>query len=60
MIRNLSIGQLLAGALAWIGAVGAVTVPRCQTVAPPEKNLTSVRTAEITVPAPPFGVVYAQ
>ena len=60
MIRNLSVGQLLAGALAWIGAVGAVTVPNCQTVAPPEKNLTSVRTAEITVLAPPFGIVYAQ
>ncbi|MCJ1453212.1 hypothetical protein MMC28_003558 [Mycoblastus sanguinarius] len=60
MISNLSVGPLLAGALAWIGAVGAVLVPGCQTVAPPEKNLTSVRTAEITVPAPPFGVVYAQ
>lgn len=60
MIPNVSLGQLLAGALAWIDAVGAVTVPSCQSVAPPEKNLTSVRTAEITVPAPPFGVVYAQ
>lgn len=60
MIRSLSVGPLLAGALAWIGAVEAVLVPGCQTVAPPEKNLTSVRTAEITVPAHPFGVVYAQ
>ena len=60
MIPNLSVGQLLAGALAWIGAVRAVTVPSCQSVAPPEKNLTSVRTAEITVPAHPFGIVYAQ
>ena len=60
MISDFSVGQLLAGALAWIGAVGAVTAPGCQTVAPLEKNLTSVRTTEITVPAPPFGVVYAQ
>lgn len=60
MIRSLSVGPLLASALAWIGAVEAVLVPGCQTVAPPEKNLTSVRTAEITVPAYPFGVVYAQ
>ena len=60
MIPNLSVGQLLAGAIAWIGAVGTVTVPSCQTVAPPEKNLTSVRTAKITVPPRPFGIVYAQ
>ena len=60
MISSLSAGQLLVGALAWIGTVGAVTIPSCQTVAPPEKNLASVRTAEIAVPAPPFGVVYAQ
>ena len=60
MICNLSFGPLLASALAWIGAVEAVLIPGCQTVAPPEKNLTSVRTAKITVPARPFGVVYAQ
>ena len=60
MLRNLSIGLLLAGALAWIVTVEAVSVPGCQTVAPPEKNLTKVRTAEITVPANPFGVVYAR
>ena len=60
MVRSPSVGTLLASALAWIGAVEAVLVPGCQTVAPPEKNLTSVRTAEITVAAPPFGVVYAQ
>ena len=60
MISNFSVGQLLIGALAWIGTAGAVTIPSCQNVAPPEKNLTSVRTTEITVPAPPFGVVYAQ
>ena len=60
MIYTLPIGPLLALALACIGAVDAVLVPGCQTVAPPEKNLTSVRTAEISVPAPPFGVVYAQ
>ena len=60
MIRCLLIGPLLASALAWIGAVEAVSLPGCQNVAPPEKNLTSVRTAEITVPAHPFGVVYAQ
>ena len=60
MISNFSVGQLLVGALAWIGTAGAVTIPSCQNVAPPEKNLTSVRTTEITVPAPPFGVVYAQ
>ena len=60
MISSLSVGQLLADALAWIGAVGAVIVPSCQIVAPPQKNLTSVRTAEITVPAHPFGVAYAQ
>lgn len=56
MIRSLSVGPLLA----WISAVEGILVPGCQTVAPPEKNLTSVRTAEITVPAHPFGVVYAQ
>ena len=60
MICSLSVGLLLASALAWISAVEAVLVPGCQIVAPPEKNLTSVRTAEITVPASPFGVVYAQ
>ena len=60
MICNLSFGPLLASALAWIGAVEAVLIPGCQTVALPEKNLTSVRTAKITVPARPFGVVYAQ
>ena len=60
MLRDLSIGLLLAGALAWIVAVEAVSVPGCQNVAPPEKNLTNVRTAEITVPASPFGVVYAR
>ena len=60
MIASLSVGQLLVGALAWISTVGAVMIPSCQTVAPPEKNLASVRTAEIAVPAPPFGVVYAQ
>ncbi len=60
MIRSLPVGPLLAHALAWIGAVEAVLVPSCQTIAPPEKNLTTVRTAEISVPAHPFGVVYAQ
>ncbi|KAM0801852.1 nitrous oxide reductase [Usnea florida] len=60
MIYTLPIGPLLPLALAWIGAVKAVLVPGCQTVAPPEKNLTSVRTAEVSVPAFPFGVVYAQ
>ena len=60
MIYALSVGPSLALALIWIVAVQAVSVPGCQTVAPPEKNLTSVRTAEISVPASPFGVVYAQ
>ena len=60
MLRIFSVGLLLAGTLAWIVAVEAVSVPGCQTVAPPEKNLTNVRTAEITVPAHPFGVVYAR
>ena len=60
MISALSIGPFLALALSWIVAVKAVSVPGCQTVAPPEKNLTSVRTAQIDVPASPFGVVYAQ
>ena len=60
MIYPLSVGTSLALALAWIGAVKAVSVPGCQTVAPPERNLTSVRTSSISVPASPFGVVYAQ
>ena len=60
MIPSLSVGPLLAGALACIVAVEAVSIPGCQTVAPPQKNLTSVRTAEIPVPAHPFGVVYAR
>ena len=60
MICTLSVGSSLVGALAWLGAVEAVLLPGCQTVAPPEKNLTSVRTAEIAVPHFPFGLVYAQ
>ena len=60
MTRSLSVGPLLASALACIGAVEAVVVPGCQAAAPLEKNLTSVRTSRITVPAHPFGVVYAQ
>lgn len=60
MLFTPSVGPSLALALICIGAVEAVLVPGCQTVAPLEKNLTSVRTAEISVPAPPFGVVYAQ
>lgn len=60
MFRDFSVGRLFAGALAWIVAVEAVSVPGCQTVAPPEKNLTSVLTAEIAVPAHPFGVAYGQ
>ena len=60
MLRSLSVGLLLAGALPWIVAIEAVSLPGCQTVAPPEKNLTNVRTAEISVPARPFGVVYAR
>ena len=58
-IRTFSVGALLLNALAWIGAVEAVSVPGCQTVAPLQKNLTTVRTAEITVPASPFGIIYA-
>lgn len=60
MIPNLSVGPLLVSALVSIGAFGAILIPSCQTVAPLQKNLTSVRTAEITVPAHLFGVVYAQ
>ncbi|KAL9066234.1 MAG: hypothetical protein Q9161_007691 [Pseudevernia consocians] len=60
MICTLSVGSSLVGALAWLGAVEAVLLPGCQTVAPPQKNLTSVRTAEIAVPAQPIGLVYAQ
>ena len=60
MLRNLPIGLLLAGALPWIIAIEAVAAPGCQTVAPPGKNLTDVRTAKISVPAQPFGVVYAR
>ena len=60
MVYALPFGPSLALALLGIGAVRAVLVPGCQTVAPPEKNLTSVRTAELSVPASPFGVVYAQ
>lgn len=60
MICSLSVGPLLVSALACIGSGVAVLVPGCQTVAPPEKNLTGVQTAEINVPTSPFGVVYAQ
>ena len=60
MKLNLLVDYMFTGAFAWIGVVGAVSAPGCQTVAPPQKNLTSVRTVEIDVPAPPFGVVYAQ
>ena len=59
MLHNLSIGLLLAGALASIIAVEAVSVPDCQSAAPLGNFLTKVRTVEITVPAHPFGVVYA-
>ena len=60
MLSTFSVGSLFAGGLACIAAVEAILPPSCQTVAPPQKNLTTVRTTEITVPAGPFGVVYAQ
>lgn len=60
MICSLLISRWLVGTLAWIIAVEAVISPGCQTVAPLQKNLTSVRTANISVPGYPFGVVYAQ
>jgi DNA-binding beta-propeller fold protein YncE len=49
----------LALAIAWFSTIGAVAVPGCQTVAPQQKNLSSVRTALISVPNTPFGVVYS-
>lgn len=60
MICSLLISRWLVGTLAWIIAVEAVISPGCQTVAPLQKNLTSVRTANISVPGYPFGVAYAQ
>ena len=60
MIRPFSaVESVLVVALAWLGALEAVSLPGCQTVAPHEKNLTNVRTAQVTVPASPFGAVYA-
>ena len=54
------ITHLIAAALVWIGVVEAVTIPGCQTVAPAQKNLTGVRTVNVSVPAHPFGIIYAQ
>ena len=55
MLFNSSIGFLLASGL---GCINAISVPGCQTVAPPQKNLTSVHTTNTTVSANPFGIVY--
>ena len=60
MIPCHSLGRLFVAALALIVTAKAVSVPGCQTVAPPQKNLTSVRTAEVAVPGHPFGIVYAR
>ena len=60
MPRSLSTSLWLVSALAWIVAVEAVSSPGCKTVAPPQKNLTGVRTANVKVPSHPFGVVYAR
>lgn len=58
---NLSLGRLLVTALACIGHAEGILLPGCQTVAPPQKNLTSVRTSfsNSTAPAHPFGVVFS-
>ena len=60
MICKFSTGLFFAGIFTFIGTVEAVLVPGCQNVAPTQQNLTTVRTADLTVPAHPFGVVYAQ
>ena len=60
MIRSLSTSLWLAGALAWVVAVEAVSLPGCKMAAPLQKNLTTVRTTSLNVPGRPFGVVYAQ
>jgi DNA-binding beta-propeller fold protein YncE len=59
MRLQLLIGSSLVVAVAWFGAVTAQVEFACQTVAPPQKNLTNVRTSLVSVPADPFGVVYA-
>lgn len=59
MLLQLPIGSWLTVAAAWFGAVaGQVEIP-CQEAAPQQKNLTNVRTALVSVPQNPFGVVYA-
>lgn len=59
MSLRLPIASWLAVAVAWFGAVTAQVVFACQTAPPPQKNLTDVRTSLVSVPADPFGVVYA-
>jgi DNA-binding beta-propeller fold protein YncE len=49
----------LALLLSFLTTVGAVSVPGCQATAPQQKNLSSVRTAFLSVPHVPFGLVYS-
>ncbi|KAL6718640.1 hypothetical protein ACLMJK_002874 [Lecanora helva] len=60
MISKFSAGFLVAAAFAWIDIAAAISLPNCQTIAPPQKNITTVRTTNVSVPAHPFGIVYAQ
>ena len=43
----------------FIDSTTATSLPGCQTLAPPQPILSSVRTANISVPGNPFGLVYA-
>ena len=60
MIRSLSTSLWVAAALAWMSAAEAVSLPGCETAAPLQMNLTTVRTASVKVPGRPFGVIYAK
>ncbi|KAF2097178.1 putative isomerase YbhE [Rhizodiscina lignyota] len=51
---------LLIASIALMGVVGAVSYPDCQAVAPHQKTLNDVRTANISAPASPFGLIFSK
>lgn len=59
MVRQLSVGSLLAVVITWFSAVRAVSEPGCQVTAPQQNALSSVRTTTLKVPNDPFGLVHS-
>lgn len=49
--------------MAWLAinsaTAGAILLPSCQTIAPTQNPLINVTTAQLSVPQPPFGLVYS-